>query len=112
MDAVGLHEPAITLMRPETPDECFDAVMAGTVDVVAVEAHLAAEAINRLGYEFQVIENPNLAAIKSLNVMTHIDNPDGEALLETLNEGLEIMQQSGEWHEIISTALRHQMENG
>ncbi|WP_120499707.1 transporter substrate-binding domain-containing protein [Roseovarius sp. EL26] len=112
MDAVGLYEPAITLMRPDTPDECFDAVMAGTADVVAIEAHLAVEAIARLGYDFELIENPNLAAIKSLNVMTHVDNPDGEALLETLNEGLEIMQQSGEWREIISTALRYQMENG
>ncbi|SLN25674.1 LysM domain/BON superfamily protein [Roseovarius albus] len=112
LDAVGLYEPAVTLMRPESPDDCFDAVMSGEADIVAVEAHLAVEAIARLGYEHQLIENPNLAAIKSLNVMTHIDNPDGETLLETLNEGLEIMQQSGEWREIISTALRYQMENG
>ena len=79
---------------------------------VAIEAHLAVEAIGRLGYEHQIIENPNLAAIKSLNVMTHKDNPDGEAILETLNQGLAIMQQSGEWRDIVSTALRYQMENG
>ena len=112
MDAVGLYEPAISLERPVSPDDCFHALMDGTVDIVAIEAHLAVEAIGRLGFEHKIIENPNLAAIKSLNVMTHKDNPDGEAILETLNQGLAIMQQSGEWRDIVSTALRHQMENG
>lgn len=112
MDAVSLYEPVVTLMRPVSPDDCFHAVMEGTADIVAIEAHLAGEAIGRLGYEHQIIENPNLAAIKSLNVMTHKDNPDGAAVLETLNQGLAIMQQSGEWHDIVSTGLRHEMENG
>ncbi|SPF79222.1 hypothetical protein ALP8811_03160 [Aliiroseovarius pelagivivens] len=111
MDAVGLYEPAITLVRPIDPDACFDAVANGTVDIVAIEAHLAVEAISRLGYQDEIIENPNLAAIKGLNVMTHVNNPDGEAVLEILNRGLEIMQQSGEWRDIVSTALRHQMDN-
>ncbi len=112
MDAVNLYEPVITLMRPVSPDDCFHAVMNGEADLVAIEAHLAEEAIMRLGYQHKIIENPNLAAIKPLNVMTHKDNPDGEAILETLNQGLAIMQQSGEWRDIVSTALRHQMENG
>ncbi|NOC45433.1 MULTISPECIES: transporter substrate-binding domain-containing protein [unclassified Ruegeria] len=112
MDAVSLYEPVIKLLRPTSPDDCFHALMEGTADIVAIEAHLAAEAIERLGYKHRIIENPNLAAIKSLNVMTHKDNPDGEAILETLNQGLAIMQQSGEWRDIVSTALRHQMENG
>ncbi|MEX0327851.1 MAG: transporter substrate-binding domain-containing protein [Ruegeria sp.] len=112
MDAVSLYEPVITLMRPVSPDDCFHAVMQGDADIVAIEAHLAVEAIARLGYEHKIIENPNLAAIKSLNVMTHKDNPDGAAILETLNQGLTIMQQSGEWRDIVSTALRYQMENG
>lgn len=111
MNAVGLYEPAITLVRPTSPDDCFDAVANGTADIVAIEAHLAVEAISRLGYEGVLIENPNLAAIKGLNVMTHVNNPDGEAVLEILNRGLDIMQQSGEWRDIVSTALRHQMEN-
>ncbi len=112
MDSVSLYEPVITLMRPVSPDDCFHAVMQGEADIVAIEAHLAVEAIGRLGYEHQIIENPNLAAIKSLNIMTHKDNPDGEAIIETLNQGLAIMQQSGEWRDIVSTALRYQMENG
>ena len=112
MDAVSLYEPVITLLRPVDPDDCFHAVIEGRADIVAIEAHLAVEAISRLGYEHRIIENPNLAAVKSLNVMTHKDNPDGEAILETLNQGLAIMQQSGEWRDIVSTALRHQMENG
>lgn len=112
MDAVGLYEPAITIIRPVDPDECFHAVMDGRADLVAIEAHLADEAIGRLGYQHKIIENPNLAAIKSLNVMTHKDNPDGEAILDTLNQGLAIMQQSGEWRDIVSTALRYQLENG
>ncbi|MXY00912.1 MAG: amino acid ABC transporter substrate-binding protein, partial [Chloroflexi bacterium] len=112
MDLVSLYEPVVTLMRPVSPDDCFHAVMDGTADIVAIEAHLAVEAISRLGYQHQIIENPNLAAIKPLNIMIHKDNPDGDAILETLNQGLEIMQQSGEWRDIVSTALRHQMENG
>ncbi|MDA7965151.1 transporter substrate-binding domain-containing protein [Ruegeria sp.] len=112
MNAVSLFEPTITLMRPVSPDDCFHAAVNGEADIVAIEAHLAVEAMSRLGYEHQLVENPNLAAIKSLNVMTHKDNPDGEAILETLNQGLAIMQQSGEWRDIVSTALLYQMENG
>ena len=112
MDSVGLYEPAVSVLRLVSPDDCFHAVKTGEADIVAIEAHLAIEAIRRLGYEHQIIENPNLAAIKSLNIMTHKDNPDGKAILETLNQGLAIMQQSGEWRDIVSTALRHQMENG
>lgn len=111
MNAVGLYEPAITLSRPVTPDDCFEQVMEGRADIVAIEAHLAAEAIARLGLSDDIIENPNLAAIKSLNVMTHKNNPDGEAVLEILNRGLSVMQKSGEWRDIVSTALRHQMDN-
>ena len=112
MDAVSLYEPVITLVRPVSPDDCFHAVMDGTADIVAIEAHLAVETISRLGYDFDIIENPHLAAIKPLNIMTHKDNPDGEAILETLNAGLAIMQQSGEWSDIVTTILRHQMDNG
>ncbi|SMR82325.1 amino acid ABC transporter substrate-binding protein, PAAT family [Aliiroseovarius halocynthiae] len=111
MNAVGLYEPAITLVRPISPDDCFHAIANGTADIIAIEAHLAVEAIGRLGYEGVIIENPNLAAIKSLNVMTHVDHPDGKTVLEMLNRGLDIMQQSGEWRDIVSTALRHQMDN-
>ena len=61
--------------------------------------------------ETTIIENPNLLEVKALNVMTHIDNPEGLAVLDTLNHGLAIMQNSGEWHDIVSTALKYQMEN-
>lgn len=111
MNKAGLSEPAVTLVRPVLVAECFEALLAGEVDIVALDAQVATDAISDLEMETTIMENPNLLEIKSLNVMTHVDNSEGLAVLDTLNRGLAIMQNSGEWHDIVSTALKYQMEN-
>ncbi|MGB0902613.1 LysM peptidoglycan-binding domain-containing protein [Halocynthiibacter sp.] len=111
MAKAGLTEPSITLVRPVLVAECFDALRNGDVDIVALDVQVASDAIADIDMEITIVENPNLLEIKSLNIMTHVDNPEGQAVLDTLNRGLTIMQNSGEWHEIVSTALKYQMEN-
>ncbi len=111
MSKAGLVEPEITLVRPVLVEECFDALVSGDVDIVALDSQVSETIIAQMDMETTIIENPNLLEVKALNVMTHIDNPEGLAVLDTLNHGLAIMQNSGEWHDIVSTALKYQMEN-
>lgn len=111
MSKAGLVEPQITLVRPVLVEECFDALVKGDVDIVALDSQVSETIIAQMDMETTIIENPNLLEVKGLNVMTHVDNPEGLALLDTLNQGLAIMQNSGEWHDIVSTALKYQMEN-
>ena len=107
----SLFPPAIKLVRPETTKECFLALVAGDVDIVAVDSYHASGLIAAWGMNHVVLENPNLMEIMPLNVMVHKSNPDGEAVLETLNRGLSTMQQSGEWRDIVSKALEHHLTN-
>ncbi len=107
----GLSEPNITLVRPVFVAECFEALRDGKVDIVALDVQVATDAIAGLDLEHFIIENPNLLEVNTLNVMTHVDNPEGQAVLDTLNRGLSIMQNSGEWRDIVSTALKYQIEN-
>ncbi|WP_052245291.1 transporter substrate-binding domain-containing protein [Halocynthiibacter namhaensis] len=111
MSKAGLVEPVITLIRPVSVAACFEALRDGEVNIVALDVQVATDIIADLDMEFTAIENPNLLEVKSLNVMTHVDNPEGQAVLDTLNRGLSIMQNSGEWRDIVSTALKYQMDN-
>ncbi|MCU9847895.1 transporter substrate-binding domain-containing protein [Defluviimonas sp. WL0024] len=108
LSTAGLAEPEITLVRPVTVAECFSALAAGSVDVVHIEVQVAAEALDALGLKNEAIENPNLAHIKTLRVFVHKQNPNADEIIATINSGLAIMRQSGEWYDIVSAGLLEQ----
>lgn len=108
LSSSGLSEPDITLVRPVTVAECFSALAAGTVDVVHIEVQVAAEALDALRLKNDAIENPNLAHIKTLRVFVHKKNPNAGEIIATINSGLAIMRQSGEWYDIVSAGLLEQ----
>jgi polar amino acid transport system substrate-binding protein len=109
LDAVGLSEPMIKMYRPAQVRDCFDGLMAGSIDVIALDSMVAADTISTLGLTDQVVENPNLGAVKELYVLVHKNHPRGQETLDLLNAGLREMVNSGEWYDIVSTALQRQM---
>ncbi len=105
MDEVGLSAPAIELVRPVLVENCFAALMAGKVDLVAIDADVATSAIVRLGLTADVEQNPFLSTVESLHVIAHKSNQRAVATIGMLNEGITEMSESGEWYDVVSTAL-------
>lgn len=109
LDAAGLSEPMVKMYRPAQVADCFEALMAGSVDVIAMDSMVAADTIASMGLTEAVVENQNLGAVKELYVLVHKNHPRGQETLDLLNTGLRQMVSSGEWYDIVSQALQRQM---
>ncbi len=110
LDAVGLTAETISLMRSEDVEDCFRALAAGEVDLVSVDAEVGDSTVSRLGLVAKVGQNPHLSTILSLHVIAHKSNPRAVAMLAKLDEGMMEMYESGEWYEIVSSALDRQRQ--
>lgn len=105
LDAVGLTVPMIQLMRPIEATDCFEALEAGKVDLVSIDAEVGDSTIARLGLTKRFAQNPHLFTLESLHVIAHKSNPAAVAMIGVMDEGLVEMYESGEWYDIVSTAL-------
>ncbi len=105
LDSYGLSVPAITLVRGERVEDCFRQLAAGEVDLVSVDAEVGDATVARMGLISKIGTNPHLSTIVSLHVIAHKSNPRAVAMLGQLDAGLIEMYQSGEWYDIVSTAL-------
>lgn len=105
LDATGLTAEVVTLVRLPLAADCFKALAAGEVDLVAIDAEVGDAAVARLGLTANVEQNPHLATLLSLHVIAHKSNARAVDMIGQLDAGLIEMYQSGEWYEIVSTAL-------
>lgn len=108
LSAAGLKEPAVELIRAESNEDCFQALQAGSVDIVSIGSKMAWDSIEQLGLTATVVENPNLAHVDTLNVMIHKSNANAAGYITMLNAGLQIMRDSGEWYHLVSSGLNAQ----
>lgn len=105
LDAAGLTASTVTLVRPTLATDCFRALAAGEVDLVAIDAEVGDSAVAALGLTALVEQNPHLSTLLSLHVIAHKSNARAVDMIGQLDAGLIEMYQSGEWYEIVSTAL-------
>ena len=105
LDAVGLTAATITLTRPVEATDCFRALAAGEVDLVSIDAEVGDSALAELGLAAKVEQNPHLMTLLSLHVIAHKSNQHAVDMIGQLDAGLIEMYESGEWYEIVSTAL-------
>ncbi len=106
----NLLPPVVTLSQPDTAVDCFDLLMDGAVDVVALDTRSGAHLVAAMGLEQQVSENDILSSIVPLQVAVHAENPNADELIADLNSGLILMQESGEWRDMISDALQGEIQ--
>ncbi|MEM9971043.1 MAG: transporter substrate-binding domain-containing protein [Pseudomonadota bacterium] len=106
----GLMPPAVTLVQPAGTHECFSRLMAGQVDIVALDTRAGERVMGDIGMTFDVVENPHLYSIQPLQVAVHRDNPRGEEIVTDINRGLRTMMETGEWASIVTDALQEQAE--
>jgi hypothetical protein len=103
--ATGLKDGKITLLRPQTSEECFRLLDGGGVDGV-VEADLVGRAsANTLGIHerVQMIDRP--LALTSLHVAIAKSHPHARAILYYINTSLAKLRDTGEYERIVSRHL-------
>lgn len=105
LDAKGLTAPTITLIRGTDAKDCFRALSAGEVDLVSIDAEVGDSTVAKMGLIAEVGQNPHLSTILSLHVIAHKSNPRAVAMLGELDKGMREMYETGEWYDIVSTAL-------
>jgi hypothetical protein len=105
LDSVGLGMETVKLTRPFTAADCFKALSAGEVDLVSIDAEVGDSAIAELGLTGKFVQNPFLMTLESLHVIAHKSNPKAVQMVVMLDSGLVEMYESGEWYDIVSTAL-------
>ena len=108
LDAEGLTVEKIMLTRPLESSDCFTALAAGEVDLVSIDTAVGEATLNRMGMTGEFTQNPFLTRVLSLHVIAHKSNARAVAMLKMLDEGAMEMNQSGEWWDIVSTALERQ----
>ena len=108
LEANGLGAGQVDLARPERASDCFEALARGEVDLVSIDAEVGDSVIARLGLVKEVEQNPHLAEITSLHIIAHKSNQRAVDMLASLDAGIIEMYDSGEWYEIVSTALNPQ----
>ncbi len=109
LEAAGLTAANTQLSRPTAAIDCFEAMAAGTVDLVSIDAEVGDSVIAQLGMVGDFAQNPHLMALQSLHVIAHKSNPRGVEMIKLLDAGVIEMYESGEWYEIVSTALSRDM---
>jgi len=92
--AGGVSDDAVTYARPATPEACFEQLSAGSVDAVELELAQAADIVGRLGLEDEIAVNDQVSSISVLTVYVHKNNPDGDAILNAVNTGLNNIRSS------------------
>ncbi|WP_108813366.1 LysM peptidoglycan-binding domain-containing protein [Loktanella sp. Alg231-35] len=106
LSAGGVAENAVTYSRPSTPEECFEQLVAGSVDAVELELSQAADVVGRLGVDEQIAVNDKVSSVSVLTLYVHKDNPDGDAILEAVNTGLANIRNNGEWFQTVQAGFR------
>jgi phage tail protein X len=105
LEVEGLAEPAVTFVRPKSPKECAEMLLAGEVDVYSLEVETTTANFEELGATDKVELNPALATFNTHHLVTSKSNKRGLEYIAMLNRGLEEMRESGEWYDIVATSL-------
>ncbi len=105
LEVEGLAEPLVTFVRPKSPMECAEMLLAGEVDLYSIEIETSTANFEELGATDKVELNPALATFNTHHFVTAKTNPRGREYIAMLNNGLQEMRESGEWYDIVATGL-------
>ena len=106
LEAMGLAPPAIERVAADDPEECFELLAAGEVDVVTVNADTADRALGALGLRDAVAELGDLATVQTLHAVAMRGDPRARVNLLRLDQGLRVLKNSGRYRRIADVHLR------
>ncbi|SLN58065.1 Bacterial extracellular solute-binding proteins, family 3 [Roseovarius gaetbuli] len=96
-----LSEAKITLEQPRSVAQCFDLLIQGRVDAVAINEFTGRTALKELTLKDQVesVQTRPLS-IQGLHVVVHKSHPQGEAIIALFNQGLAGIKADGTYQHI------------
>ncbi len=100
-----IREGKITLKSPVSVADCFEMLMKGEVDAVALNEFTGRAAIKEAGIEDRVEVAPRPLSIEGLHVIVHKSHPRAQELLALINKGLRAIKDNGEYQRIIDTHM-------
>lgn len=101
-DRRWITDAMITLKQPQTVKGCFDLLVAGEVDAVAMNEFTGRAAIKDLGLKDRVdVVQGRPVSIEGLHVLVHKEHPQADALISTINGGLDAIKLSGAYQQVI-----------
>lgn len=101
----GLVEPTVTMVRDDSPQDCFLGLAEGRYDVVALATDASDGVITSEGLGDKVVYNEPLSQVLTLHAVISNTNPNAKAYLEVLDNSLLEMKSSGEWFNIVRRHL-------
>ena len=105
-DRRWISDARITLEQPGTVKQCFDMLMGGQVDGVAIDEFVGRAAIRDLGLGAQVVAlTARPLAINAQRVLIHKAHPNADALLAMINSGLREIRDNGTAQAITDTHM-------
>ncbi|WP_300013221.1 ABC transporter substrate-binding protein [uncultured Roseobacter sp.] len=104
-DRKWISNDLITLRQPATPRECFDLLMSGEVDAVAVNEFLGVQQMFAADLTEEVVPLSRPVSTQSLHVVISKTHWRGTALLYRFNAGLAKLKQTDRYTEIVSRHL-------
>jgi polar amino acid transport system substrate-binding protein len=97
-----IADKKITLTQPASVKECFELLIEGKVDAVAINEFTGRAAIKEQGLAGQVeIVQSRPLSIEGLHVVVHKTHPRARILLDTINAGLRDIKRTGVYQAII-----------
>ncbi|MGR3435185.1 MAG: ABC transporter substrate-binding protein [Shimia sp.] len=100
-----LTKALITLETPPTPADCFDLLMEGRVDAVALNEFTGWATINEAGLRGQVRPLANPLGVEGLHVIISKTHWRGTTHLYRFNAGLRKLKESDRYDDIVSRHL-------
>jgi len=105
-DRRWLSDAVVTLIQPESPEACFEALMAGDVDAVSVDVFLGATKIVAMGLRGRAVPVDTPLSREQLHVIISKSHWRGTTHLYRINAGLAALRESGAYDEIVERHLQ------
>lgn len=104
-DRQWLSDGVVTLVQADGPEACFDELMAGSVDAVAVNEFLGWTKIHELGLQGRVQPEQRPVSIEGLHVVISKKHWRGTTHLYRVNAGLKALRDTDRYTEIVTRHL-------
>lgn len=105
LEEYDLIEPNVTMKKPDGPEDCFEMLDKGEADIVVIASTVADNTVAGMNMMDRFQELPQLAYIATLHAITSKDNPNRDANIAAINQGIRNVRESGNWFEIVQRHL-------
>ncbi|MEP3846058.1 MAG: LysM peptidoglycan-binding domain-containing protein [Paracoccaceae bacterium] len=100
-----LVEPNVTMVRADTPQECFLGLAEGRYDLAALAVDTADGIIKSEALGDRITPNHSLSQVLTAHAVISNTNPNAEDYLKVLDDSLLEMKSNGEWFNIVRRHL-------